>query len=218
MSDVSRFLDWFVAATSAGLLMVIVISWLLSYRTPETGTLDSSKWFALPRWAQIVTGLITIVLFVYLGFRFWIPLPFSVPADGLKIIRLAGLAIFLLGALLVLWARWTLGRMYGVSTSSAVRLKAGPQLVQHGPYALVRHPMYLGIWLLLLGPTLVYRTWALLILFLLLLALYRRAKREEEVLEAAFGEAWRSYAARVPMFLPRWRRRVTMTRAGQRRH
>ncbi|OGO67845.1 MAG: hypothetical protein A2Z37_08055 [Chloroflexi bacterium RBG_19FT_COMBO_62_14] len=63
-----------------------------------------------------------------------------------------------------------------------------------------------------------YRTWALLILFLLLLALYRRAKREEEVLEAAFGEAWRSYAARVPMFLPRWRRRVTMTRAGQRRH
>jgi len=206
MSDVSRFLDWFVAATSAGLLMLIVISWLLSYRTPESATFGSSKWFALPGWAQIIAGLMAIVLFGYLGYRFWIPLPFSVPADVLKILRLAGLAIFLLGALLLLWARWTLGKMYGVSTSSAVRLKAGHQLVQHGPHALVRHPMVLAIWLLLLGPTLVYRTWALLILFLLFLSLCRRAKREEAVLEAAFGEAWRSYAARVPMFLPRWRK------------
>ncbi|MFQ6059099.1 MAG: methyltransferase family protein [Anaerolineae bacterium] len=118
---------------------------------------------------------------------------------------MVGLGLFLVGVLLVLWARWTLGAMYGVSTSCAVQLKERHRLIQHGPYALVRHPMYLGYWLLLAGVALIYRTWSpLLFLAMFVPAFYRRAQREEQALEAMFGAEWQAYAARVPMFVPRW--------------
>ena len=182
------------------------MSWLASYRTRKAAVAGSSRWFSLPVWAQIGGGLAAIALFAYLGYALWIPLPLAAPTGVLRILRVAGLALLLLGALLALWARWTLGAMYGVSTTSAVQLNVGHRLVQHGPYAYVRHPLYLGIWLVFLGATFVYRTWAPLAYLVMFLPLFRRAQREEAALAAALGEEWREYAGRVPMFVPRWRR------------
>ncbi len=96
----------------------------------------------LPAWAQIVGGLAISVLLAYLGYLLWIPLPFAISPDAEGILRIVGLALFLAGLLSVLWARWTLGTLYGVSTSFAAQLQTQHQLIQHGPYALVRHPMY----------------------------------------------------------------------------
>ena len=121
------------------------------------------------------------------------------------ILRVVGLAFFLMGWVLVLWARQALGTMYGVSTSFATQLQAQQRLIQHGSYTLVRHPMYLGYWLVLLGVTLIYRTWTpLAFLVICLPSFYRRARREEKALEAMFGAEWQAYASRVPMFVPRW--------------
>jgi protein-S-isoprenylcysteine O-methyltransferase Ste14 len=67
--------------------------------------------------------------------------------------------------------------------------------------------MYVSYWLLLGGLLVAYRTWtALLLLALMLAAMVGRARREEEALAATFGAAWQEYAARVPRFVPRWRR------------
>ena len=60
----------------------------------------------------------------------------------------------------------------------------------------------LTAWLLLM-----YRTWILAAYLVMAVAAFtRRARKEEEALEAAFGTAWRDYARRVGRWIPvRWR-------------
>ncbi len=133
---------------------------------------------------------------------------FETVTDGLVLaLRLTGLPLIGAGVGLWFWSRRALGAMMGLSTAAAVQLQAAHRLIQAGPYAHVRHPMYLSYWLLLAGLLIVYRTWTpLLLLALMLAAMVGRARREEEALAATFGEAWREYAARVPKFVPRWRK------------
>lgn len=57
---------------------------------------------------------------------------------------------------------------------------------------------------MLFGLLVIYRTWMpLFALIMMMISLARRARREDQVLAARFGAAWREYARRVPMFLPR---------------
>jgi protein-S-isoprenylcysteine O-methyltransferase Ste14 len=194
--------NWIVIAGSAVLFTAIVVSWLASYRAPKSAPVGSSKWFALPAWAQIGGGLAAIALLILLGDVLWIPLPFD-PSPGVSLVlRVVGLGLFLVGLLLVLWARWALGAMYGVSTSSAAQLHAQHRLIQHGPYAFVRHPMYLGYWLVFAGAVLAYRTWMPLVFLMMFLPLYRRARREEAALAERFGAEWQAYAARTKFLIP----------------
>jgi protein-S-isoprenylcysteine O-methyltransferase Ste14 len=79
-----------------------------------------------------------------------------------------------------------------------------------GPYAVVRHPLYLGNYLIGLGMSLFTRTWYLPVIVSLAALLYyeRIAAREEQFLESRFGEDFRQWAARVPAIVPRlagWR-------------
>jgi protein-S-isoprenylcysteine O-methyltransferase Ste14 len=79
-----------------------------------------------------------------------------------------------------------------------------------GPYSVVRHPLYLGNYLIGLGLSLFTRTWFLPVIVSLAALLYyeRIAAREEQFLESRFGDAFRGWAARVPAVLPRlsaWR-------------
>ncbi len=199
--------DWIVIAGVAILLTIVVASWLASYRMPRTAPVRSGDWFfVLPVWAQIVGGLAACKLLASLGYWLWIPLPLALAHDADAILRIVGLALFLVGWALVLWARWTLGTLYGVSTSFAAPLQAQHRLIQHGPYARVRHPMYLGYWLLLAGVMLIFRTWTPFLFFVICLAsFYRRARREELALAERFGAAWHAYAARTGFLVPSMR-------------
>ncbi|MBI3163303.1 MAG: isoprenylcysteine carboxylmethyltransferase family protein [Chloroflexi bacterium] len=197
-----------ILAGAFALGVVIVISWLGSIRSPKAAPISASRWFALPAWAQVIVGFAAIALFIYIGFLLWIRLPIRLPPEVSASLRIIGLAIYLAGLSLVFWARWALGTMYGVSTTFAAPLQAGHQLIQHGPYAFVRHPMYLGYWLMLAAVTLVYRMWAPLILLVMTLAsFHRRAQREEFALAQQFGEVWKAYADNAPMFHPRWKKK-----------
>ena len=76
-------------------------------------------------------------------------------------------------------------------------------LATSGPYARLRHPQYAGFVLIMIGFLLQWPTLATLIMFPVLLVVYRRlAIREEREVEARFGESWQSYAARTPRFIP----------------
>jgi protein-S-isoprenylcysteine O-methyltransferase Ste14 len=101
----------------------------------------------------------------------------------------------LMGAgLLLTWAGWR--KIH----------QARRDLVTDGVYAWVRHPQYAGLFLITVGmlvqwPTIItIATWPVL-----LAVYYRLARREERDAEARFGEAYRVYRARVPMFVPRLR-------------
>jgi protein-S-isoprenylcysteine O-methyltransferase Ste14 len=93
--------------------------------------------------------------------------------------------------------------MFGVASGFGVRLYAGHRLITTGPYALVRHPMYLAVVLAGLGALLIYRTWSMLFFSFNMFGLVVRARREERALMAEFGEEWAEYARRTPAFVPR---------------
>jgi protein-S-isoprenylcysteine O-methyltransferase Ste14 len=82
-------------------------------------------------------------------------------------------------------------------------------LVTNGPFAIVRHPMYLGLITAALGSLLLYRTWTALAYALFAPFVLMRARREELALGAEFGEEWQVYCRRVPALLPRFRREST---------
>lgn len=79
-------------------------------------------------------------------------------------------------------------------------------LVTGGLYALVRHPQYTGLFIALFGEGVVH--WPTLFsagLFpVIVLAYVWLAHREEKQMLARFGDAYRAYRHRVPMFIPRW--------------
>jgi protein-S-isoprenylcysteine O-methyltransferase Ste14 len=73
-----------------------------------------------------------------------------------------------------------------------------------GPYARVRHPQYLGFILVMVGFLLQWPTLATAVMFPVLVLVYARlARREEREVREQFGEAYNTYAARTPPFIPR---------------
>ncbi len=79
-------------------------------------------------------------------------------------------------------------------------------LASEGPYARVRHPQYGGFVLILFGFLLQWPTILTLAMFPLLVCMYVRLARFEELeAEARFGESYRRYAERTPAFIPRIR-------------
>ncbi|MFO7697447.1 MAG: isoprenylcysteine carboxylmethyltransferase family protein [Anaerolineae bacterium] len=159
-----------------------------------------------------VLGVFT-VLFAGALVILWRPLPWA-PAAWLRLaLALAGLALIILGTGLYLWGLWTLGVSFAPSSGMGVRLQAGHRLVTDGPFAYMRHPMYLGVILTCVGTLPLYLTWASLALAVTMFGLVVRARREERVLEAQYGAEWRRYAARVPAWLPRCGQRDTQSQA-----
>ena len=106
-----------------------------------------------------------------------------------------GLALLLLGFLLRVSSRG-----YKSELSSG-----GNALVRGGPYAVVRNPMYLGIFLSGVGLVLLlFQWWALFAFLAFMLIRYATLiSKEEKVLEKAFGKEYREYAHAVPRLLPR---------------
>lgn len=76
-----------------------------------------------------------------------------------------------------------------------------------GLYSLVRHPLYLGNYLIVLGASFVPRHWFLPIIVSLVFILYyeRMIFVEEKFLESKFGEEFRKWAENTPAILPRIR-------------
>ncbi len=92
--------------------------------------------------------------------------------------------------------------------------KAAGALVTDGVYAHVRHPQYLGIFLVTSGFLLQWVTIPTAILFPILVWLYYRlARKEEQEMESAFGSDYLNYKSRVPMILPRLHPTLVRVRA-----
>jgi protein-S-isoprenylcysteine O-methyltransferase Ste14 len=109
-----------------------------------------------------------------------------------------GVVFCALGIGLAIWARIHLGRNWGMPMSR----KENPALVTTGPYAFVRHPIYTGMLLAMLGSTIAES--ALWTLPLALLGAYFifSARREEELMIEQFPEQYPAYMKRTKMLLP----------------
>lgn len=107
------------------------------------------------------------------------------------------------GALAVPLAYWVLSSI-GTNISPSHATRAGHQLITHGPYRWVRHPLYSAGLLLCISLTLLTALWTLGIGMLIPLAvLLWRTPREEARLIALFGDEYRAYMRRAGRFFPR---------------
>jgi len=106
------------------------------------------------------------------------------------------------GFALACWARLTLGKLW----SAGVERKADHRLVDEGPYAIVRHPIYTGLIAAALALALVKATpLALIGLLLTTIGFTIKAQLEERFLAAELGEAdYADYKRRIPMLVPFW--------------
>ena len=103
---------------------------------------------------------------------------------------LPGLVVSAAGELIQLWCFATLDKK--------------KDLAANGPYSMVRNPMYLGRYFLILGTLMLAGTPWLLLAFTIVYYFYmvNRVGREEEVLRGIFGKEYEEYCAAVPRFLP----------------
>ena len=198
---VERWVRWAGAVAALASLMVVltgIARGLRRSRGRETGL--ARKVLRLPAYVVIS------VLFFGTCFLLWRPLALTLSALTRIVALVLGALLLFPGLTLCLWARLALGEMYNVSSSVGAQLYADHRLVTHGPFAFVRHPMYLGVIIASAGGLLIYRTWTLVFSTVTFLGLSLRARREEQALAAEFGEQWEAYCQRVPGWIPRLRR------------
>jgi protein-S-isoprenylcysteine O-methyltransferase Ste14 len=112
---------------------------------------------------------------------------------------------------LTLWSVWfcyAAARALGKQWALMARVIEGHQLVRLGPYALVRHPIYLAMLTMLVATGLTVTHWQALVMAVAVFwaGTAIRIRTEENLLRANFGSQFEQYAHAVPAFLPRkWR-------------
>jgi protein-S-isoprenylcysteine O-methyltransferase Ste14 len=183
---------------SMEVLELIWIAWLISWIVASFWSSPMQKRVATSEtWtyrAAIITGSILLMPWtagLLAERRIW-------DVDYKGAYALAG--VMLAGLLLTWWARLHLGRLW----SSAITRKKDHRIIDTGPYALVRHPIYSGLITALLATSAVEATvTALLGVVLIAFGLWLKARSEECFLAAELGqEAYRGYCRRVPMLVP----------------
>jgi protein-S-isoprenylcysteine O-methyltransferase Ste14 len=131
-----------------------------------------------------------------LAFNWLMPLPFlpaALPAGWL------GAMVFVLALALFAWAIVTITR----AGSNVPTNRPTTTIVDSGPYRFTRNPIYLGMFLGLIGLAVAFdNLWQLMMLVLFALVIrYGVVGREEAYLERKFGDVYRGYRSRVRRWL-----------------
>ena len=124
-------------------------------------------------------------------------LPFQILPGGW--FRAMGLVPLALGTGLLAWARAAFRR----HRTALMPWTPSAALVQDGPYAFSRNPVYLAFCIMYLGLSLIFDSGYVLVMFFVVVVLFDRLQipREENYLQAKFGEEFTSYRSRVRRWL-----------------
>jgi protein-S-isoprenylcysteine O-methyltransferase Ste14 len=172
------------------------VAWLLYWlvmatttkRTVERGGLIAYRTVAI----VIVVGYVAVMrlLDVSASAQLWQPaLALGFVSD----------CVVLAGAAFTVWARITLGRNW----SAEVTFKQEHELIESGPYALARHPIYTGLIVMALGTAIdLGRAFGFALLVALCGAFWSKAHAEERMMNRHFPDAYGEYKARVHAIIP----------------
>lgn len=183
-------------AVLTGLLILacwvfLVVYWNISARSikPVAEGQDwSGRLARMPIWLGYI---VLIVIWIY---------PFGiVMIRRTAVSRSLAVAICVLGLMVSIWSRKALGTEW----SRDVELKQGHRLVERGPYAFVRHPIYTGHLLMGLGTAIGSgQMVAFAGLALFFVGFWIKLRQEEELLIRSFPEEYPAYRARVRALVP----------------
>jgi len=110
-----------------------------------------------------------------------------------------GLILVTAGLAFAVWARICLGRNW----SGLVTVKREHELIRTGPYRFVRHPIYTGLLLAMLGMVIAIGEWRALLAFALMaVAFLFKLKVEERFMSESFPDEYARYRAEVPALIP----------------
>jgi protein-S-isoprenylcysteine O-methyltransferase Ste14 len=180
--------------------------WLASYtakRTDRREPLGSRLLHVLPLllsgwllWSDRLYGsLLGARMFPWAPWAFWV-----------------AILITAIGLLFTVWARIHLGRNW----SGTVTIKQDHELIVSGPYAIVRHPIYTGLLVALIGTATARGEWrGLLAVLIAGAALWRKLGLEERWMTERFGQQYEAYSRRVPALVPRFK---AWSNVARRRH
>jgi protein-S-isoprenylcysteine O-methyltransferase Ste14 len=180
-------------ATADGAWPILFLVWLPGY-------------FAMRRTARVgnpllqIPGNILFILAFALLFSRTSLGPGSQVTPQTTAFGAAGLALNLAGVLFAIWARLMLGRNW---SGTIMQVKQDHQLIQTGPYAVVRHPIYTGFLAAFLGSALTRGTLAAyLALVFATGAVLIRVGIEEGLMRDTFGEAHAAWRRRTKRLIP----------------
>jgi protein-S-isoprenylcysteine O-methyltransferase Ste14 len=176
-----------------GSWLAIGLVWLRGYFTTRKTSGRPRLALQIPASALLIVG---------------IALLFIPPSRGLSLqitpnvgaVAMIGLVVDLIGVGVAIWARLALGTNW---SGMVMTIKQDHQLVQSGPYAVVRHPIYAGFLLAMTGTALTIGTLSSYLgLAAGFVALMIRVSIEENLMREQFREAHEAYSRHTSKLIP----------------
>jgi protein-S-isoprenylcysteine O-methyltransferase Ste14 len=180
-------------ATLIGLLWIVwVLTWIGTAAVLRPASRDAAP--RLRRPARLVAFRLLLAAFIVLAIRTH-HLGGDFPGGALGWVGVAACAV---GIGFATWARLCLGRGWGMPMT----VRATPMLVRRGPYRVVRHPIYSGLLLAIIGSSLATGP-GLLVAAIAGGAYFIASLRVEEAdMAAAFPDEYREYAGHTKRLIP----------------
>lgn len=190
------------------IIMVVIASWVVfKYLVPrgwkEWRNAGLIQAFIIALYAEMYGFPLTIyILTSFLGFDIpWLHMSGHLWSylfgwgEGMAMVEMLVGYAFVFAGLSLIINGWR--RIYGASKEE--------RLVTDGIYRYMRHPQYTGIYLAIFGQLIHWPTIPTLALFpVIVWAYYRLARKEEKAMLAGFGDEYRAYMEKTPMFFPAW--------------
>ena len=140
--------------------------------------------------------LFSLVLVAQLFVRTLPRLPESLQFKGMDFV---GVVLAFLGMALAVWAKLTMKKSWGAPGQHDPQMQ--PELVTSGPFHFSRNPIYVGLFLFLIGFELGMESWLILAAVPVAVIINRAVMKEEKRLEEIFGEKYQENFRRVRRYL-----------------
>lgn len=180
-----------------GLCWVVLWAyWLISARSAKR-SVRSGSWGGGPAIRLVIFFAVVFLIRLFASQHFHVDIARYAHAPG-GVAATIGAILCAAGVALAIWARVHIGRNWGMPMS----LREEPELVTSGPYAYVRHPIYSGLLLAMLGSALATSFYWLVVFAVCFVYFVHAARVEEGHMTKQFPDVYPAYQQRTKMLIP----------------